>query len=152
MLIDKTGKIVFKGHPANRSNLEEDFETLRNGGTITGEGCAAAEKAEGGEEPVPEGYSEMDPNELQADVAAATAAIEELTKDTEVLEIAKQCPRAFCVLVVDQQYSPNSGKTLVKYENYRVLVGSQENIDKLKAKIEEKVKGKFKIVLREQAM
>jgi len=41
---------------------------------------------------------------------------------------------------------------LVKYENYRVLVGSQENIDKLKLKIEEKVKGKFKVVLREQAM
>jgi len=41
---------------------------------------------------------------------------------------------------------------LVKYENYRVLVGSQDNIDKLKAKIDEKVKGSFKVVLREQAM
>lgn len=102
MIIDKTGKIVFKGHPANRSNLEEDFDTLRKDGTITGEGCAAAEKAEGGEEPVPEGYSEMDPKELEEDIAAATAAIEELTKDPEVVEIAKTCPRAFCVLVCDQ--------------------------------------------------
>jgi hypothetical protein len=153
MLIDKTGKIVFKGHPANRPNLEEDFDTLRNGGTISGEGCAAAEKAEGAaEEPVLEGYTEMDPKELQEDIVAATDAIEGLTKDSEVLEIAKQCPRAFCVLVVDQQYSPATGKTLVKYENYRVLVGSQENIDKLKAKIDEKVKGKFKIVLREEVM
>merc|ERR1712070_1055778 len=116
MLIDKTGTIVFKGHPANRPNLEEDFDTLRNGGSISGEGCAASEAA------------------------------------AEVVEIAKQCPRAFCVLVCDKQFNPNTGKTLVKYENYRVLVGSQENIDKLKAKIEEKVTGKFKIVLREQAM
>jgi len=103
MIIDKTGKIVFKGHPANRSNLEEDFNTLKNGGTISGEGCAAAEaSADGGEAPVPEGYSEMDPKELAEDIEAATNAIEELTKDTEVVEIAKQCPRAFCVLVVDQ--------------------------------------------------
>tara|TARA_B110000285_G_C15058178_1_gene580802 strand:+ start:1151 stop:1276 length:126 start_codon:yes stop_codon:yes gene_type:complete len=41
---------------------------------------------------------------------------------------------------------------LVKYECFKVLVGSQENIDKLKAKIDEKVKGKFKVVLREQVM
>lgn len=153
MIIDKTGKIAFKGHPANRQNLEEDFDTLRSGGTISGEGCAAAESTEeGGEAAVPEGYEEMDGKELAEDIAAATAAIEELTKDTEVIEIAKQCPRAFCVLVCDQQYIPKTGKTLVKYENYRVLVGSQENIDKLKAKIDEKVKGKFKVVLREQAM
>lgn len=153
MLIDKTGTIVFKGHPANRPNLEEDFDTLRNGGSISGEGCAASEAAaEGGEAPVPEGYVEMDDKELEDDIAQASAAIDALTKDTEVVEIAKQCPRAFCVLVCDKQFNPNTGKTLVKYENYRVLVGSQENIDKLKAKIEEKVTGKFKIVLREQAM
>ena len=90
MIIDKTGKIVFKGHPANRSNLEEDFDTLRKDGTISGEGCAAAEApADGGEAPVPEGYEEMDLKELTEDIAAATAAIEELTKDSEVVEIAK---------------------------------------------------------------
>jgi biopolymer transport protein ExbD len=42
MLIDKDGKIVFKGHPANRKNLEEDLEKLANGETLTGEGCAPA--------------------------------------------------------------------------------------------------------------
>jgi thiol-disulfide isomerase/thioredoxin len=42
MLINKEGLIVFKGHPANRPNLEEDLEKLANGGTITGEGCASA--------------------------------------------------------------------------------------------------------------
>ena len=28
MLIDKQGKIVFKGHPKSRSNLEKDFDDL----------------------------------------------------------------------------------------------------------------------------
>lgn len=36
MLIDTKGKIVFKGHPANRSNLEEDFDTLLKGEEIFG--------------------------------------------------------------------------------------------------------------------
>ena len=31
MLIDKTGTIVFKGHPAERPNLEDDLDKLRNG-------------------------------------------------------------------------------------------------------------------------
>jgi len=31
MLIDKTGKIVFKGHPANRPDLKGDMEKLANG-------------------------------------------------------------------------------------------------------------------------
>lgn len=80
MLIDKEGKIVFKGHPASRKNLEQDFDDLRAGKAITGDGCAAAESSDGAAA-VPEGYVEMDDAELDADVAAATAAIEELTKD-----------------------------------------------------------------------
>merc|ERR1719450_742637 len=31
MLVDTTGKIVFKGHPANRKDLEADFDTLLKG-------------------------------------------------------------------------------------------------------------------------
>jgi len=36
MLVDTKGMIVFKGHPANRPDLEKDFDTLLAGGTITG--------------------------------------------------------------------------------------------------------------------
>jgi len=69
MIIDKTGKIVFKGHPANRPDLEADFDILRKDGVITGEGCASAEApADGGEAPIPEGYSEMDQAALDADI------------------------------------------------------------------------------------
>jgi hypothetical protein len=38
MLIDQNGKIVFKGHPANRSDLVADFNTLLEGKAITGQG------------------------------------------------------------------------------------------------------------------
>jgi len=31
MLIDQNGKIVFRGHPANRKNLEQDFDDLLAG-------------------------------------------------------------------------------------------------------------------------
>lgn len=41
MLVDKAGKIVFKGHPGTRK-LEEDLEILRNDGVLTGEGTAAS--------------------------------------------------------------------------------------------------------------
>lgn len=52
MLIDTTGKIVFKGHPATRPDLEADFDTLLKGEAITGPGTeapAAAEPAAGGD-------------------------------------------------------------------------------------------------------
>ena len=45
MLIDQKGKIVFKGHPANRQNLEQDFDYLLAGKEIT----EASKKEEDGE-------------------------------------------------------------------------------------------------------
>jgi hypothetical protein len=36
MIIDKTGKIVFKGHPANRSDLAKDFDDLLADKTLEG--------------------------------------------------------------------------------------------------------------------
>lgn len=53
MLIDTTGKIVFKGHPAQRPNLEQDFDTLLKGEAITGAGTEAEaqpDAAAGGDE------------------------------------------------------------------------------------------------------
>ena len=42
--------IVFKGHPANRPDLEKDFDTLLSGGTITGAGCEEVAAAGGDDE------------------------------------------------------------------------------------------------------
>jgi len=50
MLIDTKGKIAFKGHPANRPNLEADMTALMNGEEITGEGCAPTAPKEDGAE------------------------------------------------------------------------------------------------------
>ena len=36
LLVDTNGKIVFKGHPASRPNLEEDFDKLLKGETLEG--------------------------------------------------------------------------------------------------------------------
>ena len=36
MIIDKEGKIAYKGHPASRPNLEEDFDNLKKGIPLTG--------------------------------------------------------------------------------------------------------------------
>ena len=38
------GKIVFKGHPANRPDLVADFDTLLKGEEITGKGTANEEQ------------------------------------------------------------------------------------------------------------
>jgi len=46
--VDTTGKIVFKGHPANRKDLAKDFDDLLEGKTL--EGLDDAKPAEGAEE------------------------------------------------------------------------------------------------------
>jgi len=74
MLVDTNGKIVFKGHPASRKNLEQDFDDLIAGKTITGDGTGAEagdDEEEGGEG----GKSKADP-------ATALAAIDEFAKTT----------------------------------------------------------------------
>jgi len=45
MLIDKKGKIAFKGHPAKR-DLEKDIDSLLKDEELTGEGCGSAKKVE----------------------------------------------------------------------------------------------------------
>ena len=68
MLIDKEGVIAFKGHPANRPNLEEDFGKLLKGEKLTGEGCAAAESGDGGDAGPKEGFKELNPDTLAEDI------------------------------------------------------------------------------------
>jgi len=60
LLLDTEGRIVFKGHPATRKDLEADFDTLLKGERITGEGAwvDAAPKEEGDEPAKPEELEE----------------------------------------------------------------------------------------------
>jgi len=69
MLVDTNGKIVFKGHPANRPDLADDMTKLLNGEVITGEGCAAAEPTAGAADAayeVPEGHKACTNEEFDA--------------------------------------------------------------------------------------
>jgi len=64
LLLDTKGRIVFKGHPATRKDLEADFDTLLKGEPLTGEGAwvegAAPVDAGKDAEEDNEGYKELD--------------------------------------------------------------------------------------------
>jgi len=47
------------------------------------------------------------------------------------------------------RYSPKTGNFIGKYDNYRVLVGPKDNLEKIKTIFDEKVKGTFEVILRE---
>lgn len=151
MLIDTHGTIVFKGHPANRSNLEEDFDTLLKGEKITGPGTEAADAPKDGEA-APEG-KELDSanclkniDEFKSTHAPGLQANEGLKEHTAKMQ------RAFCVMVYTETYNVKDKKSLVDWKNYRVLVGPQDAINACKEQIEAVVKGEFEIVLREHAI
>jgi len=148
MLIDQKGMIAFKGHPANRPDLEKDFDTLLSGGSITGAGCEAAGVDEGEEA----GGKEMDSATVMKEIDDFKTVAAEFQKDDELKAHAKAMPRCFCVMVYENTYNPYTGKSKGDFKNYRVLVGPQDKIDAMKAKFEEKVKGSFEVVLREHAV
>jgi len=153
MLIDTTGKIVFKGHPASRPDLEKDFDTLLKGEAITGAGTESENKpaAAGGEA---DAGAEMDfeahnatMDKFQAEIGPALQA------DDTVKEHAKGMMQAFCVMVLQQSINVATGKSTGTFQNFRQMVGKQESIDALKKVMEEKLgTGAYEIVMRERAM
>lgn len=143
MLIDQNGKIAFKGHPANRPDLEADLDTLAKGEAITGEGCGAPAKKEEGENKE-EGGKELEADVIAKEVDDFKRQAAEFQKNEELNKLAKDMPRSFCVITVEAAFDPNTSKTTYKYTNHRVLVGKQESIDKLKEAFKD-VKGSFEI-------
>ena len=71
LLVDTNGKIVFKGHPASRKNLEEDFDKLLKGEPL---------------EDIKSDSNDEEEQETEAgmDVDLATA-INEMDKNKEIL-------------------------------------------------------------------
>jgi hypothetical protein len=112
MLIDTEGNIAFKGHPANRPNLEEDLDKLAAGERLTGEGTGPAE-AEEGETKDPEGFKEMDSVAVNKEADEVHTQIEALVTDEKVKEKATGLPRAFCVIVLQEKYFPKTQKQLI---------------------------------------
>lgn len=89
MLIDKSGTIVFKGHPATRPNLEKDLDDLKAGVALTGEGIAAAPAGGDDEtkpEGIPEGFKEVDAEAITKEVDSFKEVLEGLQKDATLKE------------------------------------------------------------------
>lgn len=152
MLLDTTGKIVFKGHPAGRPDLEADFDKLLKGETldIEGEGDKAGEAgADAGPEETKSpadcmAYIDLFKNEIAPG----------LQKDEEIAAIAKGMPRAFCVMVYEESLNVETRKSKIDWKNYRVLVGPTASVDKAIEKMDAALdtsKG-FEVVLREQKL
>jgi len=131
--------------------LEKDLDDLANGIALTGEGVGAAPStgAADAAPAIPEGFSEMNAADISKETVAIGTVLEGFTKNDALKEMATGCPRAFCVVVLQENFYPNTGKTLFKYENYRVVVGPKENIDKMKELFENEVKGSFTPIIRE---
>ena len=97
-IVDTKGKVVFMGHPANRSDLVKDFDDLLAGKEITGKGCSPG----GGDDDEKEGDDKK--GGADTDVDAAVKLFNELSTEHLQTDAAKEAvagmPRCFCVLVV----------------------------------------------------
>lgn len=153
MLIDQQGKIVFKGHPSTRPDLEKDLDTLRKGEKLTGPGAAEDKPAEAdkkedtekADDEAPEGFKDLDVDTIKKELEDFKVVAAEFQKNDELKKAAKDMQRSFCVMVVNSQFNPKTRKTFSSYKNYRVLVGKQENIDTLQAAFKEKVTGSYEV-------
>ena len=137
MLVDTEGKIVFKGHPASRPNLEDDFDQLLKGEKITGAGTesvdASSAAAEGDKIGQEEGESAI------AKFKVDSSAFKEENKDSFA-----NFQRAFLVLVSEGTY--NFTEHAFKYELtcHSVLMGGGDKTEAMKEKMEAVNKGPWK--------
>jgi len=144
MLINTEGKIVFKGHPANRKDLVADFNALLKGEKLDCEPTGADESKdkEDAAPKLPEGFSEVDSASIHKEMDEFKSTAEKLQK--EVGDNAKGLMRDYCVMVFESQLGTD-GKWCGKYTNHRVLVGSKEKIDACNELIKNNVRGSFKV-------
>jgi len=121
------------------------LDKLGNGEKLTGSGIAELSADSGSEAPVEvkveEGFKEMDTSATGAEIQKFKDACEIMLVDEAIREKAKAMARSFCVVVLQSSYHPGSGKTFSKYENFRVLVGPQDNISALQAAFEANLSG-----------
>lgn len=118
MLIDTDGKIVFKGHPASRPDLEKDFDTLLKGERISGAGTE--DEAKGGEEGSEKADAGIDKErdsrkDLEFIDKCANEVFPGLQKNEKIAAVAKSMPRAFCVFVYEVKHNVTTGKDSVKF-------------------------------------
>lgn len=146
LLLDTKGRIVYKGHPATRKDLEADFDTLLKGEALTGEGAwvdgaAAASDSPAEEKPKDDdGFKELDAAKVEAEIADFKANCERWCTDDKIKEEAKGMARNFCVITFVEKYDPKTGNMKSEYQNHRVIVGSEKQVEFFKNKYKEEVK------------
>lgn len=129
LLIDTHGKIVFKGHPANRPNLEQDLDMLLQGEVITGAGTTAGAADSDEEETV---YKDMSSNEVQGAQERFNQAATKLIGQSDVKQAAATTGRAFLVLVSEGKYDFASGKLQYSIQCITQIMGGGQACHTLK--------------------
>jgi len=133
MLIDQNGKIVFKGHPAGRPDLEKDLNDLADGKELSKKEEEKKDAVDAPEKPLDVTSMHMEIDTFKTDVAPQLQ--KDLKSDLEGFQ------RAFCVMIGVQEINPETREEDLTYKNIRLLVGPKEPLEKAKAHLEEKVKG-----------
>lgn len=115
LLVDKSGKIVFMGHPALR-NLEQDIKDLLEGKPIKGDGT-------------------ITPN-AEANEVCKEADIVKFKEDTlkftnSIKDEALGMQRAFLVLTCDRTMDFQNNKYKYNSTTHTVLVGPKDKVEKL---------------------
>jgi len=144
-LIDKEGKIVFIGHPANRE-LEKDIDLLLADKPIAGKGTAGdADDEEDGEKEGADGTLNCSNEEADAHVKKFLELADAHCQTEEMKTAASGMMRAFCVLSHEPGLNPKTGEFIHKMTLHKVLVGKQEGIDAVKEKLKVFDDGPWKI-------
>lgn len=124
LIVDKTGKIVFYGHPQHRDEIEQDIILLRGGGKISGNGT--------------------DKEVVKAKKHTERAAIDLFVKETkemidkpETIEKSVELMRAFLAMTVDEIHNLKDGTIKNEVQVSTILMGPKVNIDECKILCEE---------------
>lgn len=118
MIVDTKGVIAFMGHPAHRSDLVKDFDSLLDGKALEG-----VKSKDGGDDEEEDGAA-VTVNEIK-DQFNQIGKFDAIAKElqTECKEDAKVLMRNFCVMTLSAAYNPKDGTWTSDYMNHRVLVG-----------------------------
>ena len=120
VLVDTNGKIVFKGNPYLRKNLEDDIDKLLKGETLQDITSNVEEE--------PEANNNVD----------LATAIDEIEKNKKILSVIKsdekeqeraaKMYRNSCVFVIEANYYINTRKVHLDYTNCRNLEGDEDDV------------------------
>lgn len=118
------------GHPAS-IDLEKSIEKLAKGEKLDAAGGDDEDESEDGS-----GYSQLDLTKIREEMGKWETKVEEISKIENVKNNLQQLMRDFVVVVRETKFDTAKDQFLTQYQNVNVLVGSAEDIEKLKPEVE----------------